>query len=75
MSRLSFWKQKRVTQITIDGKKLFLARMLPIASEVNRSMVQWDNSNVVKFEIDKVLVLDKFETLVLDPANATEWCV
>ena len=74
-TEFSFWKQKGIIRISVDNEKVFLAKMLPTASDVNRNMVQWDNSNVAKFNIDKVRVLDMFETLVMDPANATGWCL
>ena len=71
----SFWKQKGVVQVASEGKKHALAKMLPTNSTVDRSMVRWDNKNVETFEINKEQVLDKFEEQVLDPLDATEWCL
>ena len=71
----TFWKQKGVVQVAIEGKKVALAKMLPTSSAVDKTMVRWDNSTVTKLLINKELVLTKFEEQVLDPLEATEWCL
>ena len=71
----TFWKQKGVVQVAIDGKKVALAKMLPTSPAVDKTMVRWDNSTVAKLLINKELVLTKFEEQVLDPLEATEWCL
>ena len=73
--QVSFWKQKGIVQIDADGKKEFLAKMLPTAAAVDRTMVMWDNKSVAKYGIDKTQIFEKFESLVMDPASATEWCL
>ena len=72
---VSFWKQKGIVQIAEDGKKVFLAKMLPTAAAVDRTMVMWDNKSVATYGIDKTQILEKFESLVMDPASATELCL
>ena len=73
----SFWKQKGVAQVLdpLDGKKYAVAKMLPTSPTVDRSMVRWDNDSVAKHLINKELVLSAFEEQVLDPLEATEWCL
>ena len=71
----TFWNQKGVVQVAIDGKKVALAKMLPTSPAVDKTMVRWDNSTVAKLLINKELVLTKFEEQVLDPLEATEWCL
>ena len=63
-----------VIQFTVEKDRLGLAIMLPTKSSVDRSMVQWDNILVDKYEFDKTKILDLFETMSAGPA-AKEWCV
>ena len=66
-----------VVQFTVEQEKERngLAIMLPTKSSVDRSMVQWDNILVDKYEFDKSKILDLFDTLSSGPAAAKEWCV
>ncbi len=50
-------------------------KLLFISEKVDRSMVQWDNILVDKYEFDKTKILDLFDTLSSGPAAAKEWCV
>ena len=47
--------------------------MLPTASAVDETMVQWDPVMVKKFK--KAEILAAFKNLVIDPIDATEWCL
>ena len=66
-----------VVQFTVEDEKFRngLAIMLPTKSSVDRTMVQWDNTLVDKYEFDKNKILDLFETMSAGPAAAKEWCV
>ena len=66
-----------VVQFTEEDEKMRngLAIMLPTKSSVDRTMVQWDNTLVDKYEFDKTKILDLFETMSAGPAAAKEWCV
>ena len=69
----SFWKARAVVQVIWEGKKKVLSKMLPTASAVDETMVQWDPVMVKKFK--KAEILAAFKNLVIDPIDATEWCV
>ena len=69
----TFWKARGVVQVVWEGKKKQLSKMLPTAASVDETMVQWDPSMVSKFK--KAEILAAFKTLVIDPINATEWCL
>ena len=69
----SFWKQKGVVQVVLDGKKVSLAKMFPTSPNVDETMVRWELTTVCKF--DKAKILSTFKTLVIDPIDATEWCL
>ena len=66
-----------VVQFTVEDEKdrQGLAIMLPTKSSVDRSMVQWDNILVNKYELDKTKIFDLFDKLSSGPAAAKEWCV
>ena len=69
----TFWKARAVVQVIWEGKKKVLSKMLPTASAVDETMVQWDPVMVKKFK--KAEILAAFKNLVIDPIDATEWCV
>ena len=69
----SFWKARAVVQVIWEGKKKVLSKMLPTASAVDETMVQWDPVMVKKFK--KAEILAAFKNLVIDPIDATEWCL
>ena len=47
--------------------------MLPTAASVDETMVQWDPTMVSKLK--KTEILAAFKALVIDPIDATEWCI
>ena len=69
----TFWKARAVVQVIWEGKKRVLSKMLPTASAVDETMVQWDPVMVKKFK--KAEILAAFKNLVIDPIDATEWCL
>ena len=69
----SFWKQKGVVQVVLDGKKVSFAKMCPTSPNVDETMVRWELATVCKF--DKAKILSTFRILVIDPIDATEWCL
>ena len=56
-----------------EGKKTKLAKMFPTSSTVDETMVRWELTTVVKF--NKAKILSTFKKLVIDPIDATEWCL
>ena len=72
-NKFSFWKAKGAVQVVWDGKKKQLSKMLPTSATVDESMVQWDPTMVTKFK--KAEILAVFKSLVIDPIDATEWCL
>ena len=71
-SDFSYWKQKGVVQVVLDGKKVNLAKMFPTSPNVDETMVRWEISTVGKF--NKAKILSVFKTLIIDPIDAAEWC-
>ena len=69
----SFWKARGVVQVVWEGKKKVLSKMLPTSAAVDETMVQWDPTMVNKFK--KAEILAAFKNLVIDPIDATEWCI
>ena len=69
----TFWKARAVVQVIWEGKKKVLSKMLPTASAVDETMVQWDPVMVKKLK--KAEILAAFKNLVIDPIDATEWCL
>ena len=69
----SYWKQKGVVQVMLDGKKTKLAKMFPTSPTVDETMVRWELTTVVKF--NKAKIRSTFKKLVIDPIDATEWCL
>ena len=66
-----------VVQFTVADEKdrQGLAIMLPTKSSVDRSMAQWDNILVNKYELDKTKIFGLFDKLSSGPAAAKEWSV
>ena len=64
-----------VIQFYVDKERFGSAIMLPIKSTIDRSMVQWDNTLVSKYEFDKTKILDLFDKYTAGPAASKEWCV
>ena len=69
----TFWKARSVVQVVWEGKKKVLSKMLPTSAAVDETMVQWDPAMVNKFK--KAEILAAFKNLVIDPIDATEWCL
>ena len=69
----SFWKAKAVVQVLWEGKKKALAIMRPTSPTVDETMVKWDPVLVTK--VKKTEILAVFKNLVIDPIEATEWCL
>ena len=69
----TFWKAKSVVQVVWEGTKKVLSKMLPTSAAVDETMVQWDPTMVNKFK--KAEILAAFKNLVIDPIDATEWCI
>ena len=69
----TFWKARSVVQVIWEGKKKVLSTMLPTSASVDETMVQWDPTMVKKFK--KAEILAAFKNLVIDPIDATEWCI
>ena len=69
----TFWKARGVVQVVWEGKKKVLSKMLPTSAAVDETMVQWDPTMVNKFK--KAEILAAFKNLVIDPIDATEWCI
>ena len=69
----TYWKARSVVQVIWEGKKKVLSKMLPTSAAVDETMVQWDPAMVNKFK--KAEILAAFKKLVIDPIDATEWCI
>ena len=69
----TYWKAKGIVQVVWDGRKTKLAKMFPTSDTVDETMVRWELTKVVKFK--KAEILAAFKALVIDPIDATEWCL